>query len=175
LAGSFRYRLEDAVRIRQNLIVPESENSIATFFNSPAAKLVSRFSIPLAVLSAVELNYQMAFLATKISYESANRELAAKSQAIQAPRAETKPECEFSISLAAPQMSRASKFQCDWPWIGHYMTSPLPSPWTRRGDSNGHTLFTRDLSSISPAHRFLTSKFPLLGQKSLRNLARGHS
>jgi len=118
LAGSVRYCLQDAIDIRQNLIVPESEYSIVALLDSPAAKLIACCDRPFGVLSAIELNYQMALLATEVSDESADWKLAAESQAIKASRAEMMPESEFSIGLAASQLSRAGKSQRDEMRIG---------------------------------------------------------
>jgi hypothetical protein len=101
--GCVHDRLQDTVDIRQYLIVPKSEYSIIPFLDSPAAKPASRSRLPLGVLSAVELNHQLALFAAEVRDEITNRQLAAESQSNETSRAETMPQRQFGISLLVPQ------------------------------------------------------------------------
>jgi hypothetical protein len=85
------------------------------------------------LLSAIELNYQMALLATEVSDERAERKLAAKSEAIKTSRAEMMPQDELRIGLLAPHLSRPHKLECDAARIGQQNLSLTLSLDKERG------------------------------------------
>jgi hypothetical protein len=74
-----------------------------------AAKPVPRFHSALAVLSAVELDHQVAFFATEVRNEAPYRELPAESQSLGTPSAKLPPQCQFGIGLLMPQLTRTRK------------------------------------------------------------------
>ena len=93
----FQDNFEHAVSIRQQIIIPESQDAITAFLQIGRA---SRISIALfGVLTAIELNDQHGFGTQEIYDEWIDCDLTSKLEAIEASIAQTRPETRFGFGL----------------------------------------------------------------------------
>ena len=101
LLDSFQY----AGYVRKYFIIPEANYLIATLLDQLCAPGVLRGAI--AMLGAVELDYQSRLRAGEVRDEVADRELSAKTKIGKSSGSKTRPELLFGIGLVVTQLTTA--------------------------------------------------------------------
>lgn len=95
--------LQNRLHITQNLIVPKAQNPIALPFNESSSTPVC-FGL-LRMVAAIEFNHQATLYTTKVSYERANRVLAAKFSAAQLAVTQTYPKFFLRVGYFSSQLT----------------------------------------------------------------------
>src|SRR5215813_10609370 len=96
-------RLHDAIRIRQHVVVPETEHEVSLQFQDPRPGDVLLSS--LHVLATIKLNDEPSIDAHEVDNITINRCLPAELPTRKAPIAQTKPKHPLRIGLIAAQSS----------------------------------------------------------------------
>jgi hypothetical protein len=97
--------LQHAIRVLQDVIVPESENNQTLFTEKAGPDFVTRELI--GMLTAVELNHQSSLPAEEVADVRAYWHLAAELEPAQLSRAQTAPQPALSIGRVIPQLLSA--------------------------------------------------------------------
>ncbi len=94
---------QHAFRLRQNIVVPETQNSKASSSEPGCARLIVVWGR--LMLTPVDLDNELSFDAEEIDDVRSHRNLAAEMVAADPVRAESKPETNFSVCHLFAQFS----------------------------------------------------------------------
>jgi hypothetical protein len=121
LSDDFDY----ALRVLQNLVVPEADDPIAETFDD----FRSRFVAPRSVLATVKLHDEMGLAGCKVGDAGADRELPDELDAFELARAQPLPEAPFRFGALLPEAPCYRRQSLNHPSAPH----PDPLPAGERG------------------------------------------
>jgi hypothetical protein len=127
------YRFQDTVAITQHVVIPEAENPITLRRQPPIALDIAGI---LGVLAAIDLDDKASLMANEIDDEATDQSLPPKAQAVEAMRAQRRPETMFGIGHVAAQRFRACTTYCRHPPVSGDVT-PLPDRFAVRPPPQG--------------------------------------